>query len=285
MRILLLGAYGMLGTDVRNVMLEAGHEVIALSHADIDLRDHATLADVFVSHPGVEWVINCAAYTKVDQAESEEALAFAVNGEAVSYLASVCVDQKIPLIHFSTDYVFNGEKSSPYTEDDDCDPINKYGASKRAGEHGFLESGVSGYLLRIQWLYGQSGVHFLQRISELAQKHPRLSIVSDQWGSPTWTWHVAQAVLALVTHRPEDGIYHFSNDGFCTWFEYAQFFLEAQNLSCELTPIGSEDYPTPAKRPKNSRLDCSKFWNLNIYTPPTWQEAVVEYLKKGAPSS
>jgi dTDP-4-dehydrorhamnose reductase len=280
MKILLFGATGILGSDIRSVFQSAGHEVISISHGDADFRDHAALADIFISNPGISWVINCAAYTKVDQAESEESLAFAVNGDAVDYIASLCESEHIPMVHFSTDYVFNGEQDSPYLEEDDCDPINKYGASKRAGEHAFLESGVSGYILRIQWLFGRHGVHFLDRISQLAKSNPRLSIVNDQWGCPTWTWHVAEAVLALISHRPEDGVYHFSNQGVCTWFEYATFFLEAQGISCELIPISTEDYPTPAKRPLNSRLDISKFCELGIYTPPSWEEAVLDYLKR-----
>lgn len=279
MKILLFGAGGMLGHDVRDVLVSAGHDVIPILRTDADLCDSLAVSHIFSQHPDTTWAINCAAYTAVDRAESEGELADTINGIAVGNLALICQKHGIRLIHFSTDYVFNGLGHEPYLETEICDPVNRYGASKRAGEVAFFESGVRGYVFRVQWLFGRHGVNFLSRISELAKERGALSIVGDQWGSPTWTIEIARAVLAIIAHEPAEGLYHFASQGYTTWFDFATYFLKLQNIPCTLSSISTEAYPTPAKRPLNSRLNCRKFLDLNIFTPLTWEESVKEYLK------
>lgn len=271
----------MLGNDVRDVLVSAGHNVIPILRSDADLCDSVAVTHIFSQHPDTAWAINCAAYTAVDKAESEGELADTINGIAVGNLASLCQKHAVRLIHFSTDYVFNGLGDRPYLETDICDPTNRYGVSKRAGELAYLENGVGGYLFRVQWLFGRHGMNFISRISELAKERGALSVVGDQWGSPTWTVEIARAVLAMITHQPPEGLYHFASQGYTSWFDFAQYFLKLQTIACTLTSISTEAYPTPAKRPLNSRLNCRKFLDLGIFAPLSWEDSVKNYLKQG----
>jgi len=279
--VVILGCRGMLGSDVVRCMESAGFKVTGLSSLDIDIRDRDAVFRVLSGLDGVDVVINCAAYTKVDLAEKEREEALAVNGHGVQNVAQWCLESGVKLIHFSTDYVFDGTKLSAYVETDVVNPINYYGVSKLAGERAFLDSGVTGYLFRVQWLYGVNGSHFVKTISSLATHRPSLSIVSDQWGSPTWTYDIATMLVRLLKHPtpPPFGIYHFASKGYTHWADFARFFLALQNLSCEIIDITASQYPTPATRPLNSRLNTDKWLALGVYPPLDWQTSVTTLLK------
>jgi dTDP-4-dehydrorhamnose reductase len=279
-QILVLGGRGMLGSDIVSVLTGLGHDVKSLGSQEIDISTPFSVESVLSPYTKADLVINCAAYTKVDLAESEFDKAIAVNGYGVGHLSRFCKSHHLPLIHFSTDYIFDGTKPLPYHEKDKANPINKYGESKFKGEFEFLDSGVKGYIFRIEWLYGLKGNHFVKTISRLAKEKPSLSIVSDQWGSPTWTYDVAEMVASVIQHKPPKGIYHFSSQGYTNWADFARTFLSIQGIKCDIIDIMSSQYPTAAKRPLQSRLDITKFLSQGIYTPRPWQESISQFLKE-----
>jgi dTDP-4-dehydrorhamnose reductase len=279
-QILVLGGRGMLGSDIVSVLSGLGHDVKSLGSQEIDISTPFSVESVLSPYSKADLVINCAAYTKVDLAESEFDKAMAVNGYGVGHLSRFCKSHHLPLIHFSTDYVFDGTKPVPYSEKDNTNPINKYGESKFKGEFEFLDSGVKGYIFRIEWLYGLKGNHFIKTITRLAKSNPSLSIVSDQWGSPTWTYDVAEMIACVIQNKPPKGIYHFSSQGYTNWADFARTFLSISGIECDIIDIPSTKYLTPAKRPMQSRLDISKFLSLGIYTPRPWQDSVSQFLKE-----
>lgn len=276
--MLLFGASGMLGHDLHNRLTLADHTPIAISHTQCDISDGSAVKELFSTLKQIDWVINAAAYTAVDQSEIEQALCHQINAIGPQNLANACKEKNVPFIHFSTDYVFDGTKETPYIETDTVNPINAYGTAKLAGEIAIQAIHRETYICRIQWLYGESGNHFVKKISKLAQTKPSLSIVSDQWGSPTWTRQLSEAIVAMIHHRPDWGIYHMANKDYTNWYEFATYFLDRQSSSCQLSACDSAAYPVPAKRPLNSRLNTQKFHDLGIYTFPTWQTAIEESL-------
>lgn len=279
-QVIILGAKGMLGTDIVSVLTLDGHQVHALGSQDIDISNPISVDTALSAYSKANILINCAAYTKVDQAETEFDRAQAINGFGVGNVARWCKTHQIEMIHFSTDYVFNGLKPTPYIETDPTCPINRYGESKLKGETEFLESGVQGYLFRVQWLYGHNGSHFIKTISRLAKERATLSVVADQWGSPTWTIEIARMISQLLLHKPPYGIYHFASDGYTNWADFAKYFLSLQNSPCDIISIPSYQYPTPATRPLQSRMDISQWLSLGVYSPLTWQKSVQLFLKE-----
>ncbi len=278
MNILLLGASGMLGSDINTVLHTAGHHVVGFDSKTFNMCDGHAVETALSSYPTPDFIVNCAAYTHVDLCETHREIAFEVNGKAVEHLARFAYRHHVPLVHFSTDYVFNGQKESPYLETDTCDPINAYGESKLAGEVAIQKYCEKFYLFRIQWLYGHHGTHFIKTISNKAQNTPHLNIVNDQWGSPTWTVEIATSVLSVLETRPEYGLYHLASEGYTHWCEYADYFLKFQNIACKLAGVPSSAYPTPAKRPLNSRLDIGKFAKTGCIKPSTWKEGIAKFL-------
>ncbi|UVM21689.1 dTDP-4-dehydrorhamnose reductase [Pseudomonas wadenswilerensis] len=233
-------------------------------------------------------IINAAAHTAVDQAESEPELAFAINARAPGVFAEEAAKLGIPLIHYSTDYVFDGSKSSPYTEDDEPNPLGVYGRSKLAGEQAITAVGGQHLILRTSWVYSRHGRNFLLTMQRLLQEKPELRIVADQIGAPTWAGTIAQSTRALIERWQAGqagawGTYHLTAQGETSWFGFAQAIgeqLKARGLPCaELLPIPSSDYPTPAHRPLNSRLDCSRLQRQWQVSQPHWQQALIDCLK------
>lgn len=278
LNIALIGASGMLGQDVNTIFETAGHTVHGFSSSTLDITNAKSINHTLSKLQNLDYVINCAAYTKVDLAETERDLAFSINGDGVKNLAEFCKSTGIPLIHFSTDYVFNGQGDTPYLEDASTDPINAYGESKLAGESVLKESGCDFYLFRVQWLYGKHGKHFVDTISNLAQSRDKLTIIADQWGSPTWTMDIARMVLAVCAQKPEFGTYHFASTGYTNWADYARYFLDKQTIHCQISDIPTSAYPTPAKRPYNSRLNLGKIASLNTINLRSWQEQIDDFL-------
>jgi dTDP-4-dehydrorhamnose reductase len=224
-------------------------------------------------------IVNCAAYTKVDQAEREEPLAMLINGLAVQNLCLACQEADIPLVHFSTDYVFDGNKAGPYTIYDHPNPINAYGRTKLLGEKYVLWLLNRFYLVRTSWLFGINGPNFIETMLNLAQKHKQVSVVNDQKGCPTWTQHLSEAAVSLI-ESGRYGVYHATNSGPTTWFEYAREIFHLAETGTEVLPITSEQFPTAATRPRNSVLDPFPLPEVMGREMPTWQEALRQYLEQ-----
>jgi dTDP-4-dehydrorhamnose reductase len=277
MRILLLGHKGMLGSDLL-LKLPEEHEVVGMDKEEIDIvsKDECVKA-IKEIEPNI--VINAAAYTNVDGCESAKEECFAVNAEAVKNIAQVCRNKNIRIIHFSTDYVFDGTAKQPYKEDDQCNPINAYGESKLAGER-YLQSLADNYvLIRTSWLYGVKGKNFVQTILEKAKTTPRLSVVDDQVGSPTYTKDLAAAVDLLINQNLK-GIFHITNRGSCSWYQFAVKILQESGLDdVKVTSIKSDKLPRTAMRPAYSVLSMQKFISATGKTMQPWQLALQDYLK------
>ena len=281
MRMLLFGASGQVGTEFLSLAASQDLEVVAPNEGALDLTDADAVAAV-VAEGSWSAVVNAAAYTDVDRAEGEEAIALAVNGKAPAQLAIETRRFGIPLIHISTDYVFDGRKGAPYVEGDVPTPLNAYGRSKLAGERGVVASNPRHVILRTSWIYSPYGRNFVRSILRLAKDRDRLTIVADQRGCPTAARDVASACLAIALRsaaNPEHGpygLYHFAGGGEATWHEFAKSIVDLARLPrpVEVVPIRTEDYPTPAKRPADSRLDCSAFRCAFNIQPRPWREAL-----------
>jgi dTDP-4-dehydrorhamnose reductase len=278
MRVLVAGAAGMLANDLVPCLQQRGHDVVAPSESDLDItRLHAVTKWTGDRRPEV--VINCAAYTNVDQAEREEPVANLINGLAVQNLCLACQENDIPLVHFSTDYVFDGTKNGPYTIHDHPNPINAYGRTKLLGEKYVLWLLDRFYLVRTSWLFGLHGNNFVETMLKLATKQTQVSVVNDQKGCPTWTQHFSEAVVSLI-ESGRYGVYHATNSGPTTWFDYAHEIFRLAGTATEVRPITSEQSPMAAVRPMNSVLDPFPLPEVIGREMPPWQEAVKEYLEQ-----
>ena len=276
MKVLVTGAAGMLARDLVPCLQTRGHETSAPPENDFDITDIAAIRR-WASSLEPHVIINCAAYTKVDQAEKEERLATIINGLAVQNLCLVCQEKDIPLVHFSTDYVFDGTKEGAYTIYDRPNPINAYGRSKLLGEKYVLWLLNKLYLIRTSWLFGVYGSNFVETMLNLAKKQRQVSVVSDQRGCPTWTQHLSETVVSLI-ESGRYGVYHATNSGSTTWFEYAREIFRSAGTGTEVLPIRSDQYLTAATRPKNSVLDSFPLPEVTKTVMPSWQEAIQQYL-------
>lgn len=277
MAIVLFGQRGQLGQELAKILPTVGNLVIS----DCDVTNHADVAQVIIAtQPSL--IFNATAYTNVDGAESNKLHSFAVNCDAVAHMADCAKHCGALLIHYSTDYVFNGDGHTPWTEDDKPSPLNIYGETKYAGDTAIQNSGCHHLIFRTSWLYG-AGKNFPNRISELAQNSQPLRIVNNQWGAPTSTAFLAKASIhaALNTlQNPEkQGLYNLCCEGQTNWYDFATHILRTKNIDCDITAVTSDDYPSPAKRPLNSRLNCQKFIDSFGITPPAWQDAYNEWTR------
>jgi dTDP-4-dehydrorhamnose reductase len=277
MKILLLGHKGMLGSDLLTQM-RLHHEVVGMDQEEIDITSAADCAKA-IEDTAPQIIINAAAYTNVDGCETAKEECFAVNAEAVKNIADTCRNKNIRIVHFSTDYVFNGSGSAPYKEDDNCDPINTYGASKLAGEK-YLQSLAKNYIIiRTAWLYGANGKNFVRTILEKAKTTPKLTVVDDQVGSPTSTKDLAAAVDHLIEKNAQ-GIFHVTNRGSCSWYQFAVKILQEAGLDdVEVSPIKSDQLVRAAKRPANSVMSMQKFIAITGKAMQPWQLGLQDYLE------
>lgn len=278
MKVLVTGAGGMLAKDLVPCLSERGYEVLAVPREKLDKTDFEAIratADSFEP----ELIVDCAAYTKVDEAEKEEHQALMVNSFGVQNLCLVCQERDIPLVHFSTDYVFDGTKDGPYTIYDEPNPLSAYGCSKLLGEKYILWLLRKFYLIRTSWLFGHYGRNFIETMLELGQRQKKISVVADQRGCPTWTRHLAEAVVALI-QTGRYGIYHVTNSEPTTWFDFAQEIFRLSRMDIELVPLTSDEFPTPARRPLNSVLAPFPLPQLLGREMPSWREALKEYLRQ-----
>ncbi|SDV07412.1 dTDP-4-dehydrorhamnose reductase [Pseudomonas mucidolens] len=285
MKILITGQHGQVSRELQQRLADLG-ELIVLGRDQLDLADVEQIRQqVRAQRPDL--IINAAAHTAVDQAESEPDAAFAINAIAPGILAEEAKALGIPLIHYSTDYVFDGSKSTPYTEDDVTHPLGVYGQSKLAGEQAIAAVGGEYLILRTSWVYSSHGKNFLLTMQRLLQEKPQMRIVADQIGAPTWAGTIAHSTRALIERwqagqAGEWGVYHLTARGETSWFGFAQAIGEqllAEGKPCaQLEPIPSSAYPTPAQRPLNSRLDCSRLHQQWKIAQPQWHEALRECL-------
>ena len=286
MRVLVCGHNGQVAQALGH-SLEGLGEVLLRGRDQLDMADPEQLRQP-LRDLAPDLIINAAAHTAVDQAESEPELAFAINAQAPRVLAEEAERLGVPLIHYSTDYVFDGRKAAPYSEDDAPHPLGVYGNSKLAGELAITEVGGQHLILRTSWVYSQSGRNFLLTMWRLLQERPQLKVVSDQIGAPTWAGTIAASTAALVQRwqggqAGQWGTYHLTAQGETSWYGFAQAIgeqLKARGLPCaELLPIPSSEYPTPAQRPLNSRLDCTRLARNWQVSQPHWQQALIDCLK------
>jgi dTDP-4-dehydrorhamnose reductase len=275
MKLLITGAAGMLGTDVQAAALGAGHELVALSRAELDISDRdAVHAAVALARPDA--VLNCAAYTKVDVAESEPDAAAAVNATGPGLLAEAAAEAGAWLVHVSTDYVFDGTKRSPYVESDPTGPRSIYGSTKLLGEHAIaLAAPDSHTIVRSSWLFGVAGPCFPATMLRLAGQHDTLTVVDDQVGCPTFTGHLAPALVELATRTRPAGVMHLAASGDCSWYQFAMEIMRASNKATDVRPITTADYPTPAQRPAYSVLRSER---AEAPVLPDWHDGLADYL-------
>ena len=283
-RILVIGSAGQLGQELQQTLVPYG-EVVAVDRKTLDLSQPDQIREL-VQQLQPQIVINAAAYTAVDQAEKEHETARMINAIAPTILAQEVQKLKALLIHVSTDYVFDGSKNHPYTENDIPNPLSIYGQSKLAGEQGIQENCQSYLILRTAWVYGAYGKsNFVKTMLRLGSEREEVRVVTDQIGTPTWAKNIADAIAQLTSLRPNTGIYHYTNSGVASWYDFAvAIFEEAKQLGFPLKiqrviPITTAEYPTPAQRPTYSVLSCRKISAvLNTY-PPHWRQELRQMLK------
>lgn len=282
MTYLITGGSGQLGYDVYNELINRYPEadIIMPSSKEMDLTNKESIDKIFLEYkPDV--VFHCAAYTAVDKAESDADKCYLVNSTGTYHIA--CASKKIgaKLLYVSTDYVFNGKyryTNLPYKVDDEVDPINVYGKSKRYGEV-YATSNPKTFVVRTSWVFGINGNNFVKTMLRLANERDRLNVVCDQIGSPTYTKDLAK-LLVDMSKTEKYGIYHASNEGYTSWYEFAKYIFEVNNVDIEVLPIKTEDYKQAARRPLDSRLDKSKLADMGFELLPDWKDAVLRYSKE-----
>lgn len=272
----------MVGSDVRAELLSRGEEVVALSRQELDVTDSRTIRAAMAEHrPSV--VVNCAAYTKVDLAEQEESLANAINGSAVELLAEAANEVDALLVHISTDFAFDGSKRTPYEVNDPTGPVSAYGRSKLLGELAATHARKH-VIVRTSWLFGVNGPNFVEAIRNQIRKGTNpLRVVSDQRSRPTYTPHLANVILRLARIASDDeharGMYHYADDGECSWFDFARAIAEESGASTEIVPVTTDEFPRPARRPAYSVLSTERYERVTGVRPESWREGLREYLR------
>ena len=271
---MITGAYGMLGSDLREVL--KNFELICTGSKDLDITDEEKVME-FITEKSPDLVINAAAYTAVDDCETHFDEAYAVNALGPKNLAIACKSIDVPLVHISTDYVFDGSKRTPLIETDKLGPQSAYGKTKLEGEKFIQENTDKYFILRTAWLYGLHGNNFVKTMLDLAETHDEITVVNDQVGSPTYSLDLAVAITNLL-HSDKYGIYHVTNEGECSWYDFAKLIFELSNIDVKVVPVTTEEFPRPAPRPHYSVLNNKK-WNSSGFVPMrTYQEALSEYL-------
>ena len=274
--ILITGANGQLGSELRKIGFSPLDEVFFTDVAELDITDY-TAIEKFIQVHEVDTIINCAAYTAVDRAEDEPGPAAEINTQAVANLAKAAQKEDCLLIHISTDYVFDGTATTPYTEKIKTCPVSVYGKTKLAGEEAIIRSGCFYIIIRTAWLYSAFGHNFVKTILRLAEELPEINVVNDQIGTPTYAEDLAKAIVKIMANddRVEhEGIYHYSNAGVCSWYDFAVEIVRLSGLNCRVNPVTTAEYPTKTHRPAYSVLDKTKIKHTFGVEVPEWQEAL-----------
>lgn len=276
-KVLVTGANGQLGQCLQLLASQSDFEFTFFSSASLDITSKKNINKTF--NASYNFCINCAAYTAVDKAESEEDKANLINNIAVKHIAEACKQHNITLIHISTDFVFNGNAKQPYTEIDETNPLSVYGKTKLKGELAIKKILTNYYIIRTSWLYSQFGNNFLKSMLNLAKTRNKLSIVNDQIGTPTYAVDLADVILDFIKQNNNYGLYHYSNNGVASWFDFANAIFTKNKNNIKLEPIPTSAYPTAAKRPHYSVLDKSKLINNFSIKVPKWEESLDKCLK------
>ncbi len=277
-RVSILGGRGMLGRDVQKALVKAGFEVAVYDLPEFDITDAGHLAGVVEQS---DIVVNCAAYTNVDGAESERETAYSVNAEAVGELGRLAKVNDVYVVHISTDFVFDGEKEGAYVESDEARPLSVYGTTKYQGEQLLAESGCASCVIRLQWTYGSGGNNFVSKMLELGGKMDALRVVDDQVGSPTATTEVADAMCELLSRDTlVEGVYHYAAAGYVSRCEQARFVFEKAGVDVTVAPCKTSDFASAAQRPLNSRFDCEKIQSLLPAPIRNWQGPLGEFVER-----
>ena len=282
-RILVTGANGQLGMEMRILGAVAPNEYIFTDVEELDITDKKAVED-FVCQNNIQIIVNCAAYTNVDRAEEDEATAERINAEAVRNLAEAAKRVDGTLFHISTDYVFGGEGNTPRTEDMPLDPQGAYGRTKLHGEQAIAEVGCKAIIIRTAWLYSEFGKNFLLTMLRLTKEKPAINVVFDQVGTPTYAGDLALTIFSIIEgdmYAGNEGVYHFSNEGVCSWYDFAQEIATAMgHKECKISPCHSDEFPSKVKRPAYSVLDKSKIKRTFGVEIPHWRESMYYCLKR-----
>jgi dTDP-4-dehydrorhamnose reductase len=283
LKIWITGASGMLGKDLTSLAKAQGHECL-LTDLDVDITDEKAVT-LFLENNKPDCIVNCAAYTAVDLAETETALNYKVNAIGPQVLGKCAAQKKVPLLHISTDYVLNGNPPAPLNPEDEYHPVNAYGKAKMEGERFLLESGASVWIIRTAWLYGINGKNFVKTMLSLMNTKEKLSVVNDQFGNPTWTVDLARAILTVLQSGSHFGIYHFTGEGITTWCDFALKIQELglqEGLLSKKIPIEgvlSSQFKTAAVRPSWSALSKEKIKSTFSIQVPKWEDSLASYIQ------
>lgn len=282
MRILVTGVKGQLGHDVMNELAKRGHTGIGVDVEEMDITDAKKVNEV-IRASEVEAVIHCAAYTAVDAAEDQVELCRKINAEGTENIAKVCKELDIKMMYISTDYVFDGEGTRPWEPDDERHPLNVYGLTKYEGELAVEKHLDKFFTIRIAWVFGVNGKNFIKTMLKLSETHDELNVVDDQIGSPTYTYDLAVLLVDMI-ETEKYGRYHATNEGLCSWYEFAVEIFKQAGMDVKVTPVSTAEYtaayPGQAKRPMNSRISKEKLSDNGFERLPSWQDAVGRYLKE-----
>ena len=276
MKVFVTGVRGQLGYDVVNELEKRGIEAIGVDIQEMDITD-ADSVDTVIGEAAPDAVIHCAAYTAVDAAEDNEELCRKVNAEGTQNIANMCKKLDIPMIYISTDYVFDGQGERPWEPDDERNPLNVYGQTKYEGELAVQNTLEKYFIVRIAWVFGVNGKNFIKTMLNLGKTRDHLTVVNDQFGSPTYTYDLAKLLVDMVL-TDKYGFYHATNEGICTWYEFACEIFRQAGLNVKVDPVTADQYPAKAKRPSNSRMSKEKLTENGFEKLPTWQDALSRYL-------
>lgn len=276
MKIIVTGSRGQLGSDVTAQLKKEGIEVIEASLPEIDITDSNAVENL-VAESRADGVIHCAAYTNVDLAESEKELCRKINVDGTLNIARSCKNHDIPLLFTSTDYVFSGEGNTPFETDSEKAPCNFYGESKLGGENAVIENCDKYFILRISWVFGENGKNFVKTMLRLAETKSEINVVADQIGSPTYTKDLAVLICQMIK-TDKFGVYHATNEGFCSWADFAEKIMEYSCLPVKINRISSDEYKSAAVRPLNSRLSKKSLDEAGFCRLPDWQDALKRFL-------
>lgn len=278
MKVFVTGVKGQLGHDVMNELEKQGLEGIGVDIDEMDITD-ADQVNKVIKEAAPDAVIHCAAYTAVDAAEDNEEICRKVNAVGTENIAKVCEELDIKMMYISTDYVFNGQGERPWEPDDEREPLNVYGQTKYEGELAIEKHVKKFFTVRIAWVFGVNGKNFIKTMLNLGKTHDHLTVVNDQTGSPTYTYDLARLLVDMI-QTDKYGRYHATNEGLCTWYEFACEIFKQAGMNVSVAPVSSDEYPAKAKRPSNSRMDKSKLIKNGFKPLPTWQDALGRYLKE-----
>lgn len=274
--ILVTGSTGQLGSDVVKELLKRGYSTLSPNRSEFNLCSEDNIRN-YILNSNCESIVHCAAYTQVDKAEDEKDLCIKINATATKHIAKCAKILDIPMIYISTDYVFDGTKDGKYTENDETNPINIYGESKLAGEKYVQEILDKYYIVRTSWVFNINGKNFIETMLRLSKANNQLSIVNDQIGSPTYTKDLSRLLVDML-ETSKYGLYHATNEGYCSWYEFADTIFKLANINIDIKAINSNEYASRAKRPLNSKLSKDKLIEFGFKPLPHWEDALKDYL-------